>query len=207
MTARSSFNDRLRLVEDAQERSEREHLRTVEELRRTTEQTEALITDKRSTDRVLRDTEKAVLALDRRVTSLAAHYAESLSVMRDMADEMKAQRAALEALGSGLASTRTAASEAKSKASGAHRLALQAEARASKSEEQIRAELAAARAETDRRIAVAVANPPAGDELRELRAEFLKAAKPWAPRLVAGVALVILAALAAAAAYFQSCGG
>lgn len=134
MTTGRSFNDRLRLVEDAQERSEREHLRAVEELRRTTEQTEALITDKRSTDRVLRDTEKAVLALDRRVTALAAHYAESLSVMRDMADEMKAQRAAVEALGTNLASTRTAATEAKSKASGAHRLALDHERRLSAAE-------------------------------------------------------------------------
>lgn len=136
MTARSSFSDRLHLVEVAQERTEREHTRTLEELRRTTEQTEALMSDKRSSDRVLRDTERAVLALDRRVTSLAVHHRESLSVMRDMADEMRAQRAALEALGARLASTRTAATEAKTKASGAHKLGLELERRMSQAEQR-----------------------------------------------------------------------
>lgn len=200
MTARS-FSDRLHLVEVAQERTEREHTRALEELRRTTEQTEALITDKRSSDRVLRDTERAVLALDRRVTSLAAHYAESLSVMRDMADEMKAQRAALEALGSGLASTRTAASEAKTKASGAHRLALQVDARASKTEAEIKDALDQAAAAAK----AIVAAPPAGDELRELRREALGVVRVHLPTIGRAAVLVIVAACVAAASQFNAC--
>jgi multidrug resistance efflux pump len=175
MTARS-FSDRLHLVELSQERTEREHVRTLEELRRTTEQTEALISDKRSSDRVLRDTERAVLALDRRVTSLAAHHGETLSVLRDMADELRAQRAAVEALGTGLASTRTAASEARSKASGAHKIAL-----------------------------TAAAAPLDAAEARALRAEMYRSFRGHVPTLTRVAVGVVVVLLGAAAAWVQSC--
>jgi hypothetical protein len=161
---------------------------------RTAEQTEALMTDHRDTRRILLDVEARQLVM-------AGTQGEMLKVFRDMADEQAAQRVAIDAIGRRLATTTVTAAEARTKASGAHRLGLQLQARQSLTEEQVKAALDEAAAKSK----AIVANPPTGAELRDLQREVLRGAKPLAPRVGYALGLFILAVLAYATAALYSC--
>jgi hypothetical protein len=161
---------------------------------RTAEQTEALMTDHRDTRRILQDVEARVLVV-------AGTQGEMLSVFREMAEEQAAQRKAVEALGRRLATTTVTATEARSKASGAHRIGEEAIRRASLTEEQVKAALDAAAAQSK----AIVASPPQGAELADLRREVLKGAMPLGAKLGGAVMLFLIAACVYGAAAFTSC--
>jgi hypothetical protein len=178
------LTDRMRALELDHARQNRALSLVATEGERTAGQTDALIRDQRDTRRIVQDIEARLLVV-------AGTQGEMLSVMSDMARELSGIRAAVTVGGATDAELRRDVDSARRKASGAHHRAISVEARQSKTEEQIQAALAetaakyeAAKAETDRRIAAVVAQPPQGAELVELRSEFVKAAKPWVPRVV-----------------------
>jgi hypothetical protein len=128
---------------------------------RTAEQTEALMTDHRDTRRILQDVEARVLVV-------AGTQGEMLSVFREMAEEQAAQRKAVEALGRRLATTAVTATEARSKASGAHKRVDSQESLAKERDEaeRIREALERQRIEEERR-----ADAERDRQIAELQAE------------------------------------
>lgn len=160
-------------------------LRVVEaDARRSAQQAEGAIEDVRDLSDVVRILSKKIDDTKAAVLVVSGHQQEQLVVLNRMAE-------ALEELRPTVASART-------KASGAHKLAVQLEARLSDVEDDAR-EWAAAMAVAQAPIDVA--------ERRALMADMYRAARPWAPRVVAATALLILAVLGLGAAAIHSCSG
>lgn len=189
MTARAPkpLPDRVQHLEIAKVQHDRRFAELRADTERSASQAEGAIEDVRLQAARVRVIDQRLVRVEAIVLAMGGQQGEILSVLRDMAREM--------------AETRGTVESARTKASGAHRLGEQALARASLTEEQVKAALD----EAAKQALHAKANPPTGDELRELRAEFLKAAKSHVPFVTRALVAVIVAALVVVAAWIHSC--